>query len=222
MAGYPWTASPPQQAAGDRSLAVWTARTRYASSWATRRARITPQQAGLATYGRRRVPGLRREEVAVLAGVSTDYYTRLERGNLPASPTACSRPSPARCTSTRPNRHTVRPGPRRQHPTPTRRRPAPKRQIRPGVQRILDGIRAPGYVSTGAGPLVGQPARTRPYSPSVCRPRQPVNLASYPSSTNSSQRRSTASGTTRRRPPWRRFAPRPAETPTTAGYRLDR
>ena len=49
---------------------------------ATRRAKITPQQAGLASYGRRRVPGLRREEVAMLAGVSTDYYARLERGNL--------------------------------------------------------------------------------------------------------------------------------------------
>lgn len=49
----------------------------------SRRARITPQQAGLPDYGaKRRVPGLRREEVALLAGVSVDYYTRLERGNL--------------------------------------------------------------------------------------------------------------------------------------------
>jgi transcriptional regulator with XRE-family HTH domain len=49
----------------------------------TRRGRITPEQAGLEPYGgRRRVPGLRREEVARLAGVSVDYYTRLERGNL--------------------------------------------------------------------------------------------------------------------------------------------
>jgi transcriptional regulator with XRE-family HTH domain len=48
----------------------------------TRRARITPQQAGLPAYGgQRRVPGLRREEVALLAGVSVEYYTRLERGN---------------------------------------------------------------------------------------------------------------------------------------------
>jgi len=53
----------------------------------SRRARITPEQAGLELYGgRRRVPGLRREEVARLAGVSVDYYTRLERGNL----TGCS------------------------------------------------------------------------------------------------------------------------------------
>ncbi|RPE47110.1 helix-turn-helix protein [Streptomyces sp. Ag109_O5-1] len=49
----------------------------------SRRAKITPEQAGLPAYGgdARRVPGLRREEVASLAGVSVDYYTRLERGN---------------------------------------------------------------------------------------------------------------------------------------------
>ncbi|MER5847732.1 helix-turn-helix transcriptional regulator [Streptomyces sp. NPDC002012] len=50
---------------------------------ASRRANITPQQAGLPAYGgNRRVPGLRREEVALLAGVSIDYYVRLERGHL--------------------------------------------------------------------------------------------------------------------------------------------
>ena len=50
---------------------------------ATRRARITPEQAGLPAYGgNRRVTGLRREEVAMLAGVSVDYYIRLERGDL--------------------------------------------------------------------------------------------------------------------------------------------
>jgi transcriptional regulator with XRE-family HTH domain len=48
----------------------------------SRRARITPDQAGLVSYGSRRVPGLRREEVAVLAGVSVPYYTRLERGDM--------------------------------------------------------------------------------------------------------------------------------------------
>lgn len=49
----------------------------------TRRAKITPERAGLTIYGaNRRVPGLRREEVAMLAGVSADYYTRLEKGNL--------------------------------------------------------------------------------------------------------------------------------------------
>jgi transcriptional regulator with XRE-family HTH domain len=54
---------------------------------ATRRAKVTPEQAGLpAGGGRRRVPGLRREEVAVLAGMSADYYSRLEqqRGPMPS------------------------------------------------------------------------------------------------------------------------------------------
>lgn len=48
----------------------------------TRRARITPEHAGISAIGARRVPGLRREEVAMLAGVSTDYYTRLEKGKV--------------------------------------------------------------------------------------------------------------------------------------------
>ncbi|WP_306204631.1 helix-turn-helix transcriptional regulator [Actinoplanes sp. RD1] len=48
----------------------------------TRRAKITPERAGLPAYGPRRVPGLRRDEVAWLAGVSVDYYVRLEKGNL--------------------------------------------------------------------------------------------------------------------------------------------
>ena len=48
----------------------------------SRRARLTPEQVGLNSYGPRRVPGLRREEVAVLAGVSVPYYIRLERGDM--------------------------------------------------------------------------------------------------------------------------------------------
>ena len=48
----------------------------------SRRAKITPERAGVTSYGSRRVPGLRRNEVAQLAGVSIEYYSRLERGNL--------------------------------------------------------------------------------------------------------------------------------------------
>ncbi|MGC0313002.1 helix-turn-helix transcriptional regulator [Kitasatospora acidiphila] len=50
----------------------------------SRRARIRPEDVGLPSYGRRRVPGLRREEVAQLAGVSADYYVRLEQGRGPS------------------------------------------------------------------------------------------------------------------------------------------
>jgi hypothetical protein len=48
----------------------------------SRRAKIAPDEVGLTSYGARQVPGLRREEVATLAGVSVDYYNRMERGNL--------------------------------------------------------------------------------------------------------------------------------------------
>ena len=48
----------------------------------TRRARLTPEDANLIAGSNRRVPGLRREEVALLAGVSVDYYAQLERGDL--------------------------------------------------------------------------------------------------------------------------------------------
>jgi hypothetical protein len=58
-------------------------RTQVREFLASRRARITPEQAGLPAYGgNRRVKGLRREEVALLAGVSIDYYIRMERGDL--------------------------------------------------------------------------------------------------------------------------------------------
>lgn len=48
----------------------------------SRRARITPEQAGITASTNRRVPGLRRNEVAVLADVSVEYYAKIERGNL--------------------------------------------------------------------------------------------------------------------------------------------
>jgi hypothetical protein len=78
----------------------------------SRRARLTPGQAGLASFGdKRRVTGLRREEVAMLAGVSMDYYARLERGHLAGASESCWRRSPARCSSTRPNVSTCSTGP---------------------------------------------------------------------------------------------------------------
>jgi hypothetical protein len=67
----------------------------------TRRARVTPTDAGLPPQGtRRRVKGLRREEVALLAGVSPEYYVRLERGKPPGRRPESSTPSPTSCAST--------------------------------------------------------------------------------------------------------------------------
>jgi transcriptional regulator with XRE-family HTH domain len=58
------------------------ARTEIRDFLTSRRAKLTPEEIGLTAYGPRQVPGLRREEVAVIAGVSVDYYNRMERGNL--------------------------------------------------------------------------------------------------------------------------------------------
>ena len=110
---------------------------------ASRRARITPQQVGLATYGRRRVPGLRREEVAVLAGVSTDYYAQLERGNL-AGVSASVLDAVARALHLDEAElaHLQDLAHAANTTSTTRRRPTPKQHPSPVVQRILDGITA--------------------------------------------------------------------------------
>jgi hypothetical protein len=74
---------------------------------ASRRAKISPQQTGLTAYGaNRRVPGLRRGEVAMLAGLSSDYYVRLERGNLAGVSESVLHAVRPRAAATRPNRST--------------------------------------------------------------------------------------------------------------------
>jgi transcriptional regulator with XRE-family HTH domain len=69
------------------TVALTEARRELAHFLANRRARLTPQEVGLTSGRRRRVPGLRREEVAVLANVSETWYARLEQGQpINASP----------------------------------------------------------------------------------------------------------------------------------------
>ena len=149
---------------------------------ATRRARITPQQAGLASYGRRRVPGLRREEVAVLAGVSTDYYAQLERGNLTGvSDSVLDAIARALQLDDAEQAH-LHDLARAANTTPhTRRRPAPKQQIRPVVQRILDGMTAlPAIVLNGRLDLLAaNRLGVALYSPVYADPSRPVNLARF-------------------------------------------
>ena len=64
-----------------RTVVAWTTESKCASSSTSRRARISPEEAGLPVAGQRRVPGLRRSEVAALAGMSVEYYAKLERGS---------------------------------------------------------------------------------------------------------------------------------------------
>jgi transcriptional regulator with XRE-family HTH domain len=111
----------------------------------TRRARITPAQAGLQTYGsNRRVKGLRREEVAMLAGISAEYYTRLERGDATgASPSVIEAVATALQLSEAEREHLVHlvqavdPEQRTRRPPGQRPRPA---TVRPAVKLLLDSI----------------------------------------------------------------------------------
>ena len=104
--------------------------------------------AGLPTYGgRRRVAGLRREEVALLAGVSVDYYTRLERGNLSGvSEGVLDSLGRALQLDEAERAHLFDLARAASASVRTRRRPAPQ-QVRPSVQRVLDAITtAPAWV----------------------------------------------------------------------------
>ena len=112
----------------------------------SRRARIQPEDVGLPPYGRRRVPGLRREEVAQLAGVSVDYYIRLEQGRGKHVSDAVL-DAVARVLRLDPVEHEhlrdlARPG-----RTPAARTPGPSAHVRPGVRLMLDSMRdAPAFV----------------------------------------------------------------------------
>jgi transcriptional regulator with XRE-family HTH domain len=116
----------------------------------SRRAKITPDQAGLPAYGgRRRVSGLRREEVAMLAGVSVEYYTRLERGNAQGvSEDVLEGIARALQLDEAESAHLFDLVRATNTTRPPRRRSTPER-VRPAVQRIVDAIDAPAYVRNG-------------------------------------------------------------------------
>jgi transcriptional regulator with XRE-family HTH domain len=148
---------------------------------ATRRARITPEQAGLPSYGMRRVPGLRREEVASLAGVSADYYRRLERGQVSGvSELVLEALARALQLDEAERAHLFDLARAASPVAPKRSRPAKKR-VRPVVQRLLDQIEAPAIVSTVHGDYLAANALGRAlYAPVFESPeQQPVNSARF-------------------------------------------
>jgi transcriptional regulator with XRE-family HTH domain len=116
----------------------------------SRRARITPEKAGLPAYGsKRRVPGLRREEVSLLAGISVEYYTRLERGNARGvSESVLDGIARALQLDDAERAHLIDLVRAANTSKPTRR-PAQQR-VRPSVQRILDSMTGmPALVQNG-------------------------------------------------------------------------
>src|SRR3954453_17359930 len=134
-------------AAGDRSADPrGQLRAEIREFLSTRRARITPAQAGLPSYGgdRRRVTGLRREEVALLAGVSPQYYIRLERGDATGVSDSVV-DGIARALQLNDTEHAhlldlIRTASSPRHPR--RRRTPTAQRVRPTLQRIVDGMQS--------------------------------------------------------------------------------
>ncbi|MBW3068455.1 MULTISPECIES: helix-turn-helix transcriptional regulator [unclassified Actinomyces] len=151
----------------------------------TRRAKVQPQMVGLPVVGgRRRVPGLRREEVAMLAGVSVDYYTRLERGNAAgASDEVLEALASALLLDDAERQHlidlarTVTPMGRIRR----RRGRANSCTIRPDTQWLLDAMPMPAAVRNGSGDYVAANTMARAlYHPMFVDPIPEV-AAEHPS-----------------------------------------
>lgn len=120
----------------------------------SRRARLRPEQVGLPAGSNRRVPGLRRSEVATLAGLSVEYYSRIERGDLAgASDSVLSALARALELDDAEVEHLFDLA-RAASPSPRRRRPARSRPgtVRDGLQTMLDAI-------TGAAAFIRNPAQ---------------------------------------------------------------
>lgn len=154
----------------------------------TRRGRITPERANLAAYGgNRRVPGLRREEVAMLAGVSVDYYTRMERGNLAGVSEEVLESLVEALQLDEAERDHLFDLARTANASGaarSRARRAPAPVLRPAVQRVLDALDAPAFVRNGRLDVLGANVLGRAlyaplYDSPTCTPGTPVNTARF-------------------------------------------
>ncbi len=168
---------------GDHSDARGDVRAQIREFLTTRRARISPEQAGLPVYGgdRRRVPGLRRSEVASLAGISPEYMTKLERGNATGvSDSVIDGLVHALQLDEAERAHLE--GLLRTAGTsrPPRRRPA-RQAVRPTVQRILDSMTlTPAFVLNGRGDILAANDLGRAlFAPVFADPALPANLSSF-------------------------------------------
>jgi transcriptional regulator with XRE-family HTH domain len=147
----------------------------------SRRAKVTPEQAGLPSYGQRRVPGLRREEVASLAGVSVEYYRRLERGNATGpSDSVLEALADALRLDDAERAHLFDLARAASPHAPRRRRRPAQHRVRPAVQRILDGIGSPATVSNMRGDYLAANKLGRAlYAPLFESREQPPNSARF-------------------------------------------
>jgi len=149
----------------------------------SRRERISPAQAGLPAYGggNRRVKGLRREEVALLAGVSIDYYVRMERGNLTGASEAVLDAIASALQLDEAERAHLFDLARAARPAPPRQRRGKTSGVTDGIQQILDAITdAPAWVRNARHDMLAANRLARAlYAPVLADPRRPANNARF-------------------------------------------
>jgi transcriptional regulator with XRE-family HTH domain len=149
----------------------------------SRRERISPAQAGLPAYGgsNRRVKGLRREEVALLAGVSIDYYVRMERGNLTGASEAVLDGIASALQLDEAERAHLSDLARAAQPAPPRQRRSKTSGVTDGIQQILDAITdAPAWVRNARHDVLAANRLARAlYAPVLADPRRPANNARF-------------------------------------------
>ncbi|MFI6313805.1 helix-turn-helix transcriptional regulator [Nocardia fusca] len=148
----------------------------------TRRSRLSPEQAGLPIYGgNRRVRGLRREEVAMLAGVSVDYYVRMERGSLAGTSEGVLDSLATALQLDEAERDHLFALAREAGTRSTRRRRTAPATVRPVLQQVLDAITdAPAWIRNGRHDVLAMNQLARAlYSPILADPRQPANTTRF-------------------------------------------
>src|SRR5947208_11254057 len=138
----PGTGRAPQRPGGVPTLPRVNTKSEIRDFLTSRRARITPEDAGLKVFGPRRVPGLRREEVAMLAGLSVDYYNRLERGNLGGASDSVLAALADALRLDEAERAHLHDLARASQPTARGRRRPTSQSVRPSVQWMLDSMTA--------------------------------------------------------------------------------
>ena len=148
----------------------------------SRRAKITPELAGLSSYNRnRRVPGLRRSEVADLAGVSVEYYSQLERGNLNGVSESVLDALARALQLDEAERAHLGDLARAAGPATRARRRPPAQQVRPSLQRILDLMtEVPAIVNNGRLDVVAANALAKAlFAPVFADSARSVNHARF-------------------------------------------
>ena len=226
LTGHPWPLG--HDAAIGIPSTTWTTEQRSASSSPLAAPASPPTRSACPTVGTRRVPGLRRSEVAAVAGLSVEYYARLERGQIAGASAgvldALARALQLDETETR---------------TPLR--PRPRRRRHPHLGPLPASYAEQGRVTTqpalGAGGDQGrrrlrarpspEPARHQQPRPGVLLTRASATAAgsrTWPGSSSSTPppATSTPTGTCSPRCAWASCAPKPAGTPTTADCRTCR